>query len=84
MEWVGAVKVCNARFPTPARSSIGRLARKASRRNRRRQPKEGILRDEVLAVLSTQATVGDMSLNSLARRLAVTPRTISELLDEQT
>src|SRR5215472_15568736 len=33
---------------------------------------------------STQATLGDMSLNSVARRLAVTPRTISELLDEQT
>jgi len=49
-----------------------------------RQPTEGILRDEVPAVLSTQATVGDMSLNSVAIRLAVTPRTISELLDEQT
>ena len=45
-----------------------------------RQPKDGDVREEVLGMLSTQVTVGDMSLETVARRLAVTPRTLQRRL----
>ena len=45
-----------------------------------RQPKGGDVREEVLGILSTQATVGDMRLDAVARRLAVTPRTLQRRL----
>jgi AraC-like DNA-binding protein len=45
-----------------------------------RQPKNGDLREEVLGILSAQATVGDMRLEAVARRLAVTPRTLQRRL----
>lgn len=45
-----------------------------------RQPKDGDVREEVLGMLSTQVTVGDMSLGAVARRFAVTPRTLQRRL----
>ena len=45
-----------------------------------RQPRDGDVREEVLGMLSTQVTVGDMSLEAVARRLAVTPRTLQRRL----
>jgi len=45
-----------------------------------RQPKDGDVREEVLGILSTQATVGDMRLDAVARRLAITARTLQRRL----
>src|SRR5205814_3216797 len=45
-----------------------------------RQPKDGDVREEVIRILTTQATVGDLSLDTVARRLAITPRTLQRRL----
>jgi len=45
-----------------------------------RQPKDSDVREEVLAILTTQATVGDLGLDTVARRLAITPRTLQRRL----
>jgi AraC-like DNA-binding protein len=45
-----------------------------------RQPKDGDVREEVLGILTTQATVGDLRIDTVARRLAVTPRTLQRRL----
>jgi len=45
-----------------------------------RQPKDGDIREEVIGILTTQATVGDLSLDTVARRLAITPRTLQRRL----
>jgi len=45
-----------------------------------RQPKDGDVRQEVIGILTTQATVGDLSLDTVARRLAITPRTLQRRL----
>jgi AraC-like DNA-binding protein len=45
-----------------------------------RQPKDGDVREEVLGILSTQVTVGDLGLDIVARRLAITPRTLQRRL----
>jgi len=45
-----------------------------------RQPKNGDIREEVLGFLTTQTTVGDLRLDTVARRLAMTPRTLQRRL----
>jgi len=45
-----------------------------------RQPKDGDVREEVLAILTAQSTVGDLRLDTVARRLAITPRTLQRRL----
>ena len=45
-----------------------------------RQPKDGDVREEVIGILTTQATVGDLGLDNVARRLAITPRTLQRRL----
>jgi len=45
-----------------------------------RQPKGGDIREEVIAILTMQATVGELGLNTVARRLAITPRTLQRRL----
>jgi AraC-like DNA-binding protein len=43
-------------------------------------PASGDIRDEVGSVLSTQATIGDMQITTVARRLAIAPRTLQRRL----
>ena len=45
-----------------------------------RQPKDGDIREQVLGILTTQATVGDLRLDTVARRLTITPRTLQRRL----
>ena len=45
-----------------------------------RLPASGDIRDEVRSVLSTQATIGDMQITTVARRLAIAPRTLQRRL----
>ena len=45
-----------------------------------RQPKDGDIREEVLGILTMQATVGDLRLDTVARRLTITPRTLQRRL----
>jgi AraC-like DNA-binding protein len=45
-----------------------------------RLPADGDVRDEVRSVLSTQLTAGDIRIESVARRLATTPRTLQRRL----
>jgi AraC-like DNA-binding protein len=45
-----------------------------------RQPKGGDIREEVIDILTMQATVGELGLDTVARRLAITPRTLQRRL----
>lgn len=45
-----------------------------------RLPATGDACDEVRSILSTQATAGDMTLDAVARRLSITPRTLQRRL----
>jgi AraC-like DNA-binding protein len=45
-----------------------------------RLPKDGDVREEVISILTTQAMVGDLRLHTVARRLAITPRTLQRRL----
>lgn len=45
-----------------------------------RQPKDGDIREEVFGILTTQTTVGDLRLDTVARRLTITPRTLQRRL----
>jgi len=45
-----------------------------------RQPKDGDIREEVAGILTMQATVGELGLDTVARRLGITPRTLQRRL----
>jgi AraC-like DNA-binding protein len=59
---------------------LGRWLEKQAAEVLARQPKDGDVREEVLGMLATQVTVGDLRLETVARRLAVTPRTLQRRL----
>lgn len=61
-------------------ATLGRWLERQAAKMVARQPRTGDLRQEVLKILSTQTTVGDMRLDTVARRLAVTPRTLQRRL----
>ena len=45
-----------------------------------RQPRDGDIREEVVGILTMQATVGELGLDTVAKQLAITPRTLQRRL----